>query len=495
MLLKPAKTRNTFAPLTSHTMDFNIRHAKTFSVFLLSLVLFVSCKKDIKTPPANPGPPVVSKIQFSADHHEIIDNGNDLEIEILLQPKPTRPGSIVIKVEDENAIYLKDYILIPGRENEKISIPFEAGRERVTFRLKTSDDKDYNEERKVKFTLEEIEGSNLKPEGKISNTVKIIDDERHSGIRFQETHASVSENERDGYEVKFLIEPAAKEAGYIEVDVNEIHALYAVHYSTNPAFIQGKLRLPVQAGDESVSFMVIPFQDYVINDTRKLKFKITDATGQLRPDYLKELELFILDNGQTGRLSIRSIHDAYRGEELYYLFPTTISGRVISMNDNVSPRTAFIEDETGGIAVEFMGNNTAKMGEMVTIAIENGKVSERNEMLTIQQIPNDNLVGQGIELWVIPELTLEQLNQKPEYYEGRMILLKNVSFPEANGSKVMEGIQTIQSNNQEARVLVNNFASFKNKIIPTGPVSIRGILVWSRNGYYTIIPQRGQDIF
>lgn len=476
-------------------MNIQTRHRLTSFAFLLSLILLGSCKKDdIIIPPANPQQPAISKIQFATDKNEIPDNGNELSIEVLLNPKPTKPGSISIKIEEENAVHLSDYILIPGKENEKITLPFAAGAEKVSFRFKTVDDDVYNPEKKVKFTLEEGDGSIFKPEGKIATTVKILDNERHSGIWFEELRSSIYENEQAGYNVKFLIEPAANEDGFIEVGITGTNALYDVHFSTDKPFVQGKLRLPVKAGDESVSFKILPIQNFEVNDTRALKFRVTQTSELLRADYLKEMELFILDNGQANRMSIRAIHNSFKGDEVFFLFPTTISGRVISKNENVSPKVAFIEDETGGIAVEFTGNNNLKMGEMVSIDIDGGSVSEKNDMLTISKIDNNNVQGQGIELWVIPEMTLAEINQNPAQLEGRMVTLKNVSFTDANGTKTLEGVHKIESNNHQARVLVNSFASFKNRIIPEGIVSITGILVWSRNGYYTIIPQKLQDI-
>jgi hypothetical protein len=308
-----------------------------------------------------------------------------------------------------------------------------------------------------------------------------------------ESRSWVYENEQSGKEVTLKIEPAAKGNGYIDIDINMNGVVYGQQFTTLPAAINGKVRLMVKQGQQTATFKVIPVNDYFMSSTKILKFKIAGTNENLKPFEFAEHEFFILEDGENNRLSIKSIQNNFQGSDMNYLFPVTITGRVVSKNDNVSPNKIFIQDETGGIAVEFTGNNTITMGEMVTIHLEGGILTDKNEILTIKNIPNNQVDRGGYELWVLPVMTLQQLAQKPGQLEGTAVTLKQVSFGTSNLGHTLEGDVDIADGAFSAKMRTESFASFKDQPIPAGKRDVTGVLIWTSKGY-VILPQRATDI-
>lgn len=78
--------------------------------------------------------------------------------------------------------------------------------------------------------------------------------------------------------------------------------------------------------------------------------------------------------------------------------------------------------------------------------------------------------------------------------EGRVVTLSDVSFKQANGVATLQGDRTITDGKKTAIVRTESFASFCNRIIPQGKVSVIGILV-EQNGQYIILPLNGGSIY
>ncbi|HSK14166.1 MAG TPA: DUF5689 domain-containing protein [Phnomibacter sp.] len=472
--------------------------AKFAMLALLAASLFTACKKEgfVPVPPGNPGQPVVPKIQFASANYEVSEGFNDLEIEIRVNPKPAKPAAFTIRFDDQNTQNLRDYITIPGVEEGKITLTVGAGADKVSFRFKTANDDVHNDlPRQVKLTLEPAQGSALKPEGITSATVKILDDENHSMLGFEQPVINIYEQQQDGIEIKLLLEPAAKQAGYFDLSYTSSDAVHGQQFTTLPAFVQGRQRIWVEAGAPSVSFRLKPIDNYALNSHRTIRFTITGSSPHFTLNDKKELQFGILDNGASDRLTLKTIRDSYKGNNQYYMLPFSIRGRVTSINDNVPSRVAFIQDETGGIAVEFTGNNSLSIGELVAIRIDNAMLSEKNEVLTLSNVSNHGILRQGYEFYMVPDMTLEQLSQKPALLEGTLVTLKNVLIGTSSLGTTWKGDVDISDGPYTARVRTESFASFSDQPVPTGSrKSVTGILIWTQNGY-VILPQSIQHIW
>jgi len=82
----------------------------------------------------------------------------------------------------------------------------------------------------------------------------------------------------------------------------------------------------------------------------------------------------------------------------------------------------------------------------------------------------------------------------PGTQEGKLVSLRNVRFTEANGNATLEGNRTITDGTRRAVVKTESFASFKDRIIPQGPVTVIGLVV-ERFGEYVILPLNNESIY
>lgn len=481
--------------LKLHTMKTQISFGKISLPLFFFFLLAVSCKKnDIVKPVPIDNLPQVSKAQFAAAEIELEEGFKSHTVEILLSPKASMAGTVTVKLEDlDGAIYQRDYVTLPETENGKIILAVEPGAEKVTFRFMSADDDLHNPARSVKITLEQDASALIKPEGRTSIIMNILDNEQYSKIGFTTERSSVSENEQAGIDVTLDIAPGARGNGYVDIEINPADLLYGQHFTTVPAAVNGKIRLMVSQGDQNAKFKVSPVNGYGQHSYKIIEFKIAESTENLKGFGNLEHELFVLENRENNRLTLKSIRENFTGREMVYLFPVTISGRVVSKNDNVLPNVVYIEDETGGIAVEFTGNNSIPMGQLITIAIEGGILTEKNDVLTIRNISNDQAQSQGFDIHVVPVFTLHELGQKQDAMEGKMITLKHVTFATSNQGNTLEGDVDITDGQYSAKVRTESFATFKNNVIPPGIRAVTGVLLWTRDGYI-LLPQGASDI-
>lgn len=463
------------------------------TTFLWATLAFVSCKKEGYVPYPNPSS-TISRVQFTTDQLEIAEGQQEMVVEVLITPAAKTSGTITLNVTNNQVVYGDDYHTNPVVTDGKIIIPVQAGAEKVSFTLLPVNNELLNPARSITFTMAQPENSTLKPQGKISNTTKLLDDEMQVNIGFEQDRSSVYEDNGAGYQVKLPLTGAAAEDGFVEITYTPFHARYEEDFQLVPAPVDGKLRIPIARHSSSASFLVIPKDDHTVSDNRSILFTIVGASPLINPSGQTNFTLFIRDKENDNRLTVQSIRNSYQGELLYFQLPVFVEGVVVSATDNIGPNMLFLQDETGGIAFLFNSRHNVQPGERIVIKLEGGVLEELNQALTITNIPVEQLEKKGREIHIIPEMNLRELYERPGAREGQLVTLTGVQFPAANGSTTLEGVHFIQGNNREARVLVNSFASFRNQIIPGGIVSVTGIPVWNDAGYYTIIPQRAGDI-
>ncbi|MCU0405317.1 MAG: hypothetical protein MUE99_12305, partial [Chitinophagaceae bacterium] len=241
------------------------------TLLLGSIILTaISCsKEDIVKPAPVDNNSIITKAQFYTEAIEIEEGFKSYDVDILLSPKPNKAGTITVILEDlESAVYQQDYITIPGKEDGKIILSVQPGSEKVSFRIMSADDDLHNQPRSIKLTMEQSASAHIKPEGKISSLLTLLDNENYSKIGFVESRSWVYENEQSGKEVTLKIEPAAKGNGYIDIDINMNGVVYGQQFTTLPAAINGKVRVMVKQGQQTATFKVIPVNDYFMSSTK-----------------------------------------------------------------------------------------------------------------------------------------------------------------------------------------------------------------------------------
>lgn len=466
-------------------------------IVLILLMLVFSCKKD-PVQPQHPINPSVSKVSFEKANFEVQENSAEFDLEIIIQPKTTKATTLSIKVEELNAAFQKDYLTFPGVENGKITLSVPAGAEKVNLQFKAIDKAENDlQQRQIVLTLERVENSPLKPEGVTTTTITMKDGEINSTISFQFSDQLIYEHQSEGAELKILLEPAASKDGFIDISVATGNATFGKHFTTQPALVEGKQRLWVAKGAKWAILKVFPVDDYAWNEDRILKIFITGGSQHFTPGAQKQMDFTIRDNGRIQRLSLGAVRQSFKGQPLVFVMPVSIHGRVISTNDNLRNRVLFIEDETGGMAIEFESNHQVSFGHTVTIKIENAVLSEKEGVLTISHVDKNGVISHGVEPWTVPNRTLQQLRNHPEILEGTMVTLEDVYFAQGGSQGTMSGDIRITSEDGRlgAYVRTEPFASWSHQTIPAGKRSVTGILIWAGNEKgYVILPQFVTDI-
>lgn len=455
------------------------------------MILLNACSKDNDLP-TNPGNPQITKIQFLQEQYQATENGTGTTVEIGLQNKPVIAGRVSVKLQSNTAEYGTDYVTQPEAINGTILLPVTSGSEKVSLTIVPVNNDVRNIARELNMVISQEE-STFKPEGKIQSKVIIADDETYSLASFHETQASIFENAATGYTVLVDIEPAAVAAGFIDIALASANAVYGEHYSTMPAAENGKLRIPVQAGNGSVSFVMFGADNLHVNARRKVSITLDNTSENIRQGQHKEMDFFIEDNDDDRGKNISQIRPIYTGTAHTFSTSTRITGVVTSHNDNLDGRVMYIEDGTGGIAIRFPNRHEFNTGDVVSLELDGAILSETNGILNISQISNGAATRTGFQNKIIPETSPVVLYHTTEILEGRIITLKNVRFIDADGTTTLRGEHRITDGGRQVIVRTENFASFANRIIPEGNLSVTGILVW-RNNEYTIYPQRSTDI-
>jgi hypothetical protein len=178
---------------------------------------------------------------------------------------------------------------------------------------------------------------------------------------------------------------------------------------------------------------------------------------------------------------------------MYFVTEKYISGIVTSVTDNISPAVAYIQDASGGIALRFSSNHQLLPGEVVRVDLQGALIIEQNGVLEIQQLHPSAVVKNGWEIFVVPSTTITQLYNTPGNKEGQLVTLINVTFADADGTATLQGDRTISDGIRTATVRTESFASFRNRVIPAGQVSITGIMI-EQNGRYIILPLTSESI-
>jgi len=461
------------------------------STWVILITLLVACNKN-DTPIPNPNPPSSNNVQFAEDAYSVAENSAGLSIDLTLRSKLSANSKVAVKIQGNSAGYGTDYVTEPALINGKIVVQVAAGSEKATIRVVPVNNDQPNIEREITLLLEQEEAG-IKPEGKVQSKVNITDDETSSLVSFREATAGIMENSPTGYELILDIQPAAAENGFADVQVQSANAVYGQHYTTLPAAINGTIRVPVQAGKSFVSLVVFGTDNPLLNAPRVLNFALSATSGGLVKGNQKTNVFTIEDDDRVPFMPIGSIRSGFTGTQTTFTTSTIIAGVVTSVNDNIEPNTVYVEDANAGIAIRLKNRNQLQAGDYVTVELEGSHLSETNGILNLNGVQNGMATKIGFEVKEVPGYKPVQLYQSGQDMEGRIVTLNDVWFINANGTNTLYGEQRVTDGARQIIVRTEAFASFANRIIPAGIVSVTGILVW-RNNEYTIYPQKSADI-
>ena len=168
----------------------------------------------------------------------------------------------------------------------------------------------------------------------------------------------------------------------------------------------------------------------------------------------------------------------------------TIKGVVTSGSELGNIR--YVQDATGALPIFGNGLNSLLRGDSVTAT---GPLLDFSGLLEIS--PVSNFTDHGAAIGGLPTPLIVPITSVNESIEAQLIRLDNVTFVQTgNFATGTSGGTTVQVSDgtNTLDVRINYSTNIDNTAIPTGPVSIVG-LVGQFNANYQIVPRDLNDIF
>lgn len=155
-----------------------------------------------------------------------------------------------------------------------------------------------------------------------------------------------------------------------------------------------------------------------------------------------------------------------------------IEGVVISdlEHDNHPGQNLFLTDDSGyGIAIRFTAFHDFPIGTRVRIVFASPMPMTRfRGLLQIENIPTGNAYDLGPASLPAPvTLTINQAISQMERYQSTLIRIQNVSI---TGGTTFNGNLTLNDGTGQMLMYTYNWASFADNTVPSGSVTITGIL-------------------
>ncbi len=182
------------------------------------------------------------------------------------------------------------------------------------------------------------------------------------------------------------------------------------------------------------------------------------------------------DPGQADLITLANLRNLFEDGATTAPANKSIEGIIISDidNDNITARNAYIQDETGGIALRFSANSSYKLGDKVRISVGNIELSEFRGLLQINNIPNGNaqLLSSGNTIEPV-ETTIQNLKNNMQTFESTLVRIVDATI---TGSSTFNGNTTITDSSGSIVMFTRSDASFASSAVPSGAVTITAIV-------------------
>src|SRR6056297_1734925 len=192
-------------------------------------------------------------------------------------------------------------------------------------------------------------------------------------------------------------------------------------------------------------------------------------------------------------ITIQEVKDLFDAEGDYVFTTDKSIYAVVTMDDKSGNiyRTAYIQDETGAIALHMEASGGLYQGDSLRLQLNGLKVGQYNNLFQIDApdgngfTMDDYVTKLDTKVEVTPEsVSIIDISQNMDYYQGRLIKLDNVQFVASDTSKTYaDSVNQITKNRtledvngDEIIVRTSGYASFANDSIPNGSGSIVAIL-------------------
>jgi hypothetical protein len=253
----------------------------TFLTIAFISILTIGCEEEeLKRPE-----PVQSKVtvQFAAKQVTHPENGAEKVVVLTFSKTATQEGTIKIQVDTTQAKYFNSNPLLV---NGFITLQVKENDNSASFRLTPKDNSLADGPRQIVFRINEVsENFAIGIQPAFSLTIQDDDTEvpaQESYANFIAENATIRETLAEGHSLSIHLSESATVSGSLTIEAVSSKALYGTHYTTEPAFDNGRLTLTAEPGTSVVTFKVIPLDNTIINGELELSFTITGTTGNIK---------------------------------------------------------------------------------------------------------------------------------------------------------------------------------------------------------------------
>ncbi len=151
---------------------------------------------------------------------------------------------------------------------------------------------------------------------------------------------------------------------------------------------------------------------------------------------------------------------------------TSVRGVITSDidNGNIFPANAFLQDETGAIALRFSGNHGFKLGDEITIFAGGIQLSRFNGLLQLNNIPAENVTLEATGIVVQPVVaTIDEILSNFQQFESMLVTVHNASI-EAGGT--FQFNKTLTDGTGSINLFTREDASFFGESVPSSTFSV-----------------------
>lgn len=465
-----------------------IRLILYFPALILGLTNCNSDDTEIETPQGST--PVIS---IENNEYELGESSDSLVLRVMIAPKPISDGSIQLKFSG-NAEYNLDYTTNPPHSGNTITLPFSQSQEYINLVLyrKITEDQ---EEKELQIQLTNV------PEGykmgtQASANVTILPRQKEvNAVNFEFSSLKVGENSSEGMTILLKLAQATKKTEQITLKMVTTDRMeYGTRFKSIPEPALDELVLNLIPGTTSASFNFKPINDHFLNGATVVKYQISALSSGLEAGETNSLEVTLEDDdvfaGTIHKLT--EVRELFQGKSGDWYFPEDyfIEGVITSDLNVLDGKTIYLQDETAGILLRFFQTNIFKIGDKIRLNLKSASGTYINGQKSIDQVNPEGFVIVAQHMMVqAEEITMDQLTSGN--FEGKRVLLKDVTFVDADGSRTFLGSHNISKDNLRAVVTTHQSAPFSTTVLPSGLIAISGIVGdWGR-----IMPQRySEDI-
>ena len=454
----------------------------TAAMFIVTLLILAACGED--EPKVDP-----VTVQFTSAAQTITEDGGARNITLSLSSAAKKDGTLTLSVAPANANTLAAF---------PTEINVTKGSTSAQFTLTPVNNAIIDANAKIiTFTLDDAT-SGFELGTQVTHAVTITDDEGPTTANFTVASGTVAESASGGINVAITLSPAADVAGTIEITMTPTDAAV----TTTPAATAGVLSVPVTVGQTSVSFNVTPQNNTADGDDLEIDFEITNATGGVIVGTNVDYALTVDDDDDIVPVPIADVRAMYTGSDVTINTDTYIEGVVISSGSNVTNRNVFLQDESGAVVVRFTVAHAYVQGDELLINL--------NGVLLTKDAGSGNTgplqLGGSAGLDAAVKVTKTGTDDVPAAqtvsltdlnggaFEGKLIKVENVFFPDADGILKLTGSRTLSNGTTTTIVRSESYSPWQDSAIPLGSGTIEG-LASIFNGAVQVLPLEASDIF